>query len=99
MQFGTGRKRIIFAPPCALRQGGPRALHQVRKAVGTIPHFRISQLHADRAKLAAGKKRGSAVPKLNRAGVNIYSGVHGSGPPLILTHGYSSTSAMWQGQI
>ena len=25
--------------------------------------------------------------------------VHGSGPVLILTHGYSSTSAMWQGQI
>ena len=39
------------------------------------------------------------MPKLNRDGVNIYYEVHGSGPPLILTHGYSSTSAMWQGQI
>ncbi|HEX7922181.1 MAG TPA: alpha/beta fold hydrolase, partial [Bradyrhizobium sp.] len=37
--------------------------------------------------------------KLNRSGVDIYYEVHGSGPPLILTHGYSSTSAMWQGQI
>src|SRR5882757_3336351 len=37
--------------------------------------------------------------KLNRSGVEIYYEVHGSGPPLILTHGYSSTSAMWQGQI
>ncbi|MGN8545959.1 alpha/beta fold hydrolase [Bradyrhizobium elkanii] len=37
--------------------------------------------------------------KLNRNGVEIYYEVHGSGPPLILTHGYSSTSAMWQGQI
>jgi pimeloyl-ACP methyl ester carboxylesterase len=40
-----------------------------------------------------------AMPKLNRDGVNIHYEVHGSGPPLLLTHGYSSTSAMWQGQI
>ena len=39
------------------------------------------------------------MPKLNRDGVNIHYEVHGSGPPLILTHGYSSTSAMWRGQI
>jgi pimeloyl-ACP methyl ester carboxylesterase len=39
------------------------------------------------------------MPKLDRDGVNIYYEVHGSGPPLILTHGYSSTSAMWTGQI
>ncbi|WP_298269879.1 alpha/beta fold hydrolase [uncultured Bradyrhizobium sp.] len=37
--------------------------------------------------------------KLNRDGVEIYYEIHGNGPPLILTHGYSSTSAMWQGQI
>src|ERR1700712_3344538 len=40
-----------------------------------------------------------AMPKLNRDSVNIYYEVHGSGPPLLLTHGYSSTSAMWQGQV
>jgi pimeloyl-ACP methyl ester carboxylesterase len=39
------------------------------------------------------------MPKLDRDGVKIYYEVHGSGPPLILTHGYSSTSAMWNGQI
>src|ERR1700704_4873347 len=39
------------------------------------------------------------MPKLNRDGVNIHYEVHGSGPPLLLTHGYSSTSAMWQGQV
>lgn len=43
------------------------------------------------------------MPKIERDGVNIYYEVHGQGlgdaPPLILTHGYSSTSAMWQGQI
>ncbi|MEO8318312.1 MAG: alpha/beta fold hydrolase [Bradyrhizobium sp.] len=39
------------------------------------------------------------MPKLNRDGVDIYYEVHGSGPPLLLTHGYSSTSDMWQGQI
>ena len=39
------------------------------------------------------------MPKINRDGVDIYYEVHGSGPPLLLTHGYSSTSGMWQGQI
>jgi pimeloyl-ACP methyl ester carboxylesterase len=39
------------------------------------------------------------MPKLDRAGVSIYYEIHGSGPMLLLTHGYSSTSAMWAGQI
>src|SRR5450631_2978445 len=39
------------------------------------------------------------MPQVNRDGVNIYYELHGSGPVLLLTHGYSSTSAMWQGQI
>src|SRR6478735_3611491 len=39
------------------------------------------------------------MPKINRDGVEIYYEVHGSGPPLLLTHGYSSTSQMWQRQI
>jgi pimeloyl-ACP methyl ester carboxylesterase len=39
------------------------------------------------------------MPKIDRDGVKLYYEVHGDGPPLILTHGYSSTSAMWQGQI
>src|ERR1700733_2711265 len=39
------------------------------------------------------------MPTINRDGVEIYYEVHGSGPPLLLTHGYSSTSQMWQGQI
>ena len=39
------------------------------------------------------------MPKINRDGINIYYEVHGEGPALILTHGYSSTSAMWKGQI
>lgn len=37
--------------------------------------------------------------KISRDGVEIYYEVHGSGPPLLLTHGYSSTSEMWRGQI
>jgi len=39
------------------------------------------------------------MPKIDRDGVKIHYEVHGNGPPLILTHGYSSTSQMWQGQI
>lgn len=36
---------------------------------------------------------------LNRDGVNIYYEVHGEGPTLILTHGFSATSAMWRPQL
>ncbi len=39
------------------------------------------------------------MPNIDRDGVKIHYEVHGSGPALILSHGYSSTSAMWQGQI
>jgi pimeloyl-ACP methyl ester carboxylesterase len=46
-----------------------------------------------------GKRAGGVMPEIDRDGVKIYYEVHGDGPPLILTHGYSSTSAMWQGQV
>jgi pimeloyl-ACP methyl ester carboxylesterase len=36
---------------------------------------------------------------LRRDGVTLYYEVHGSGPALLLSHGFSATSAMWQGQI
>src|SRR6267142_5204009 len=39
------------------------------------------------------------MPKISRDGVEIYYEVHGRGPPLLLTHGYSSTSEMWKGQV
>jgi pimeloyl-ACP methyl ester carboxylesterase len=45
---------------------------------------------------SAGK---AVMPRIDRNGVKIYYEVHGSGPALLLTHGYSSTSAMWQRQI
>ena len=39
------------------------------------------------------------MPKISRDGIGIHYEVHGDGPPLLLTHGYSSTSQMWHGQI
>ena len=39
------------------------------------------------------------MPKIDRDGVRIHYEVHGNGPTLLLTHGYSSTSAMWKDQI
>src|ERR1700681_806009 len=39
------------------------------------------------------------MPKISRDGVKIHYEVHGGGPALLLTHGYSSTAAMWRGQI
>ena len=36
---------------------------------------------------------------LKRDGVNLYYEVHGEGPVILLTHGYSATSQMWAGQV
>src|SRR3954454_5765263 len=36
---------------------------------------------------------------VDRGGGKIYYEIHGEAPPLLLTHGYSSTSAMWHGQV
>ncbi|MBX9944316.1 MAG: alpha/beta fold hydrolase [Reyranella sp.] len=39
------------------------------------------------------------MPKLDRNGVKIHYEVHGTGPTLLLSHGYSSTCRMWDGQV
>jgi pimeloyl-ACP methyl ester carboxylesterase len=39
------------------------------------------------------------MPELNWDGVKLYYEVHGSGPAILLTHGYSATSQMWAGQV
>ncbi|MGE0700249.1 MAG: alpha/beta fold hydrolase [Hyphomicrobiaceae bacterium] len=39
------------------------------------------------------------MPTLDRNGVNIHYEVHGSGPTVVLSHGYSATCRMWDGQI
>ncbi len=37
--------------------------------------------------------------RLDRDGVGIHYEVHGSGPAVLLSHGYSATCRMWDGQI
>jgi pimeloyl-ACP methyl ester carboxylesterase len=37
--------------------------------------------------------------RLERDGVAIHYEVHGEGPPVLLSHGYSATCRMWDGQI
>lgn len=39
------------------------------------------------------------MPKLDRDGVAIHYDVRGEGPVLLLTHGYSATGGMWDGQV
>jgi pimeloyl-ACP methyl ester carboxylesterase len=39
------------------------------------------------------------MPHLNRDGVQIYYEQRGSGPAVLLTHGYSASARMWQGQM
>jgi len=39
------------------------------------------------------------MPTLNRNGVNIYYEVQGSGPTMLLTHGFSATSEMWKANL
>ena len=36
---------------------------------------------------------------IDRDGVKVYYEVHGQGQPILLSHGYSATSQMWQGQV
>jgi pimeloyl-ACP methyl ester carboxylesterase len=38
------------------------------------------------------------MPKLNRDGVNLCYEIHGSGPAILLSHGFSATMEMWRGQ-
>jgi pimeloyl-ACP methyl ester carboxylesterase len=42
---------------------------------------------------------GETVPFLDRNGVKIYYEEHGHGPPILLSHGYSATCRMWDGQV
>src|SRR6478609_2584553 len=60
---------------------------RMRQAMTTTPEFRIVCC------------RRSRMPTIDRDGIKIYYEVYGSGPPLLLTHGYSSTSGMWRGPI
>ncbi len=39
------------------------------------------------------------MPLLTRDGVGIYYESHGQGPAILLSHGYSATCRMWDGQI
>ena len=39
------------------------------------------------------------MPTLDRNGVTIHYEVHGNGPAVLLTHGYSATCRMWDDQI
>ena len=39
------------------------------------------------------------MPKIRNGGVSLFYEVHGQGPTILLSHGYSATSKMWDGQI
>lgn len=39
------------------------------------------------------------MPTINRSGVNLYYEVHGEGPAILLSHGYSATCEMWREQV
>ena len=39
------------------------------------------------------------MPAIDRDGVNIHYEDHGKGPAILLSHGYSATCRMWDGQI
>lgn len=39
------------------------------------------------------------MPELDRDGVRLHYEVSGDGPPVLLTHGYSATCRMWDGQV
>ena len=54
-----------------------------------------ANISSGRAANRALRRRGENMAKLDRDGVRIHYEVHGSGPTLLLSHGYSSTARMW----
>src|SRR6478735_7303344 len=103
-------KRITFEVAlCAAARRRSLGLPVARAGSKRILRFSISYSRMDRARMRQAMTatpefrivccRRSRMPTIDRDGVKIYYEVHGSGPPLLLTHGYSSTSGMWQGQI
>jgi pimeloyl-ACP methyl ester carboxylesterase len=45
------------------------------------------------------KEGKNSMPKLSHDGVNLYYEIHGNGPAILLSHGYSATVEMWRGQV
>jgi pimeloyl-ACP methyl ester carboxylesterase len=39
------------------------------------------------------------MPHIDRDGVSVYYAAHGQGSPVLLSHGYGATTAMWEGQL
>ena len=39
------------------------------------------------------------MPQLTRNGLSLYYEDHGTGPALLLSHGYTATTRMWEGQV
>src|SRR5215475_10925194 len=93
-------KRLCVAIIGAAANSALRNTPRLQRKRSRMPLFDSSHLRKDRVTMAKAKEtREGMMPKIDRDGVNIHYEVHGDGPPLILTHGYSSTSAMWQGQV
>src|SRR5439155_21605785 len=58
---------------------------------------------ADRSERAMLEKeptgKGPTMAHVERDGVKVYYEARGDGPPVLLSHGYSATTEMWQGQV
>src|SRR5437016_3149816 len=48
---------------------------------------------------AGAAARRKTMATLQRDGTTIYYEVHGSGYPVLFSHGYGSTAQMWRGQV
>src|SRR5262245_39761941 len=107
------RRSVQFMRGCSSgdRRGaslchGPAGMH-LRFA--KLPCRRKAGRHHGRSSIvfrpsprAGGEKaneRKPPMPMLDRDGVRIHYEVHGEGTPVLLSHGYSATCRMWDGQI
>src|SRR5262249_41225740 len=104
MQFGNAMRKFSGVHLCALRQRSLLAWQCMMAWERSEP--RSAQLDCSHAGKVRGKMKTVKacmgqrdMPTIDRDGVKIHYEIHGDGPLLILTHGYSSTSAMWQGQV
>src|SRR5262245_50033138 len=92
--------------PCASSSGtGPNFIPgflQVGCAAQRAdPRSRASHHHRATARGSGYPHRlgGTTMTYLERDGVKIHYEVHGQGDPVLLSHGYSATSKMWEKQV
>lgn len=79
---------------------GQGEIHLRQKAIACLCQLVYRRLGIIEAQFVGGEGHGGTVmPYLTRDGVQIYYEDHGQGLPILLSHGFGASTAMWHWQI